>query len=136
MPRMVENMIPDELLQDLKIFEEQGREYEIVDEGNRIYIIFKNYCLPTGLYNKDKTDLMIFTTPQYPNAGFDMFWVDETITLKSGGQPKSAEQFETYLERRWRRFSYHPYNKKPWNPSEDDVIQFMLYVNQRLEKGD
>ena len=133
---MAENMIPDELTQDLDIYIEQGCTYELHEDSGRIFIIFKNYQLPKGIYNKDVTDLMIFTTPHYPNAGFDMFWIDETVSLHNGAHPKSAEQFEVYLGKRWRRFSYHPYNGRPWNPSEDNVCRFMGYVAQRLSKGD
>lgn len=129
-------MIPEELLADLKVLSEQGFAYDLVEDGGRIFIIFKEYPLPPNLYNLDKTDLLIFTTPHYPNAGFDMFWVDEKLRLGNGGIPKSGESVENYLGRSWRRFSYHPYNVKPWNPSDDNVVTFMSYVDQRLKKGD
>ena len=128
-------MIPDELTKDLATMAEMGH-INVVEEGPRVFILFKNYALPDGLYNMEKTDLMIFTTQFYPNAGFDMFWVDEALHLKRGGIPKNADQVESYLGRRWRRFSYHPYNIKPWNPSEDSVIRFLAYVEQRLRRGD
>lgn len=129
-------MIPDELLQDLGILKEQGYTFDIVEESPKICIVFKDYQLPSGIYNIEKVDLLIFTTPYYPNAGFDMFWVDPKLTLKNNGQPKAADTFENHLGKSWRRFSYHPYNNKPWNPSEDSVTSFMSYVQQRLLKGD
>ena len=129
-------MIPDELVQDLQVLKEQGHEYTIVEENTKIYIIFKDYPLPLGLYNMEKTDLLIFTTPHYPNANFDMFWVDQNLLLKNNSVPKSTETMENHAGRTWRRFSYHPYNNKPWNPAEDSVISFMSYVQQRLERGD
>jgi hypothetical protein len=129
-------MIPDELMKDLEILKEQGYIFNIVEESPKIYIEFKEYPLPAGIYNIEKVDLLIFTTPHYPNAGFDMFWVEPKLTLKNNGQPKAAETFENHLGKSWRRFSYHPYNTKPWNPSEDSVVSFMGYVLQRLQKGD
>lgn len=129
-------MMPDELVQDLQVLKEQGHEYTTVEESSKIYIIFKDYPLPAGLYNMEKTDLLVFTTPHYPNANLDMFWVDQGLLLKNGGVPKSAETIEPHAGRTWRRFSYHPYNNKPWNPAEDSVISFMSYVQQRLERGD
>jgi hypothetical protein len=65
-----------------------------------------------------------------------MFWVDPKLTLKNNNQPKAGDTFENHLGKSWRRFSYHPYTAKPWNPSEDSVINFMRYVQQRLQKGD
>ena len=107
-----------------------------MEEGQRVYIIFKDFPLPTDLYSFDKTDLMIFTTQFYPNAGFDMFWVDENLKLKSGNPPRAGEALEVYMGKRWRRFSYHPYTGKPWNPSEDSVISFIGHVKKRLLNGD
>lgn len=129
-------MIPEELVQDLQVLKDQGLEFSIIEESGKIYIEFKDYPLPPGLYTLDKTNLLIFTTPYYPNAGFDMFWVDQSLFLKNNGVPKSAECIEPHLGRNWRRFSYHPYNNRPWNPSEDSVIRFMSYVQQRLRNGD
>jgi hypothetical protein len=133
---MADRMIPDDLTRDLEFFKEAGCTFQVTEEGPRIYIIFKDYPLPPGVYSVEKTDVLIFTTQFYPNAGFDMFWVDDKLTLRNGCAPKNAEQLEGYLGRSWRRFSYHPYSSKPWNPSEDNVASFMAYVRQRLMKGD
>lgn len=126
-------MVPQELTNDLA---EISRTHEIVDEGQRIFIVFKDYPLPYGLYNLEKTDLMIFTTPLYPNAGFDMFWVNVNLTLKTGPIPKNGDAVEDYLGKKWRRFSYHPYQNKPWDPSNDSIVSYLSYVDQRLGKGD
>ena len=129
-------MIPEELTKDLQYLKECGYTYEIVEEGQRIYIIFKGFPLPAGLYSCEKIDLMIFTTQFYPNAGFDMFWVDEGLKLKSGNLPRNGEALETYMGKRWQRFSYHPYSAKPWNPSEDSITSFIGNVQKRLTNGD
>lgn len=130
-------MIAEELIKDLQVLNEIGFVYELVEDGLRIYVVFRNYPLPPLIYNIDKTDLLIFTTAQYPNAGFDMFWTDERLMLKNNGIPKNAESIETYIGKRWRRFSYHPFNNnKHWNPSMDSVISYISYIDQRLNKGD
>lgn len=129
-------MIPEELTKDLELLNKRGYQFEVKEEKNLIYIIFKDFPLPQGLYNIEKTSLLIFTTPHYPNAGFDMFWVDENLKLKNGNIPKQAEAIELHYGMKRRRFSYHPYNAKPWNPSEDNVVTHIEYVNQRLRNGD
>src|SRR3989475_5245285 len=129
-------MIPEELLADLKVLQERGHFCEITEDGPRVVIVFKDYTLPNGIYNLAKTDLLVFTTPHYPNAGFDMFWVNPDLKLQNGGVPKNADSIEGYLGKSWRRFSYHPYNSRPWNPSEDSVVTFIAYVDQRLRRGD
>ena len=129
-------MIPEELVRDLDELKERGYIFETVENSGRIYVIFSGYPLPTGIYNMDKTSLLIFTTPLYPNAGFDMFWVEENCTLKNNTIPKNGDAIENHLGKRWRRFSYHPYNAKAWNPSQDNVVSFMGYVDLRLRRGD
>ncbi len=129
-------MVPEALSVDLNVLKDRGFSYEVVEENPRIFVIFRNYQLPLGIYNREKTDLMIFTTPYYPNAGFDMFWVDDRLLLKNNSIPQGANSVENYLGRNWRRFSYHPYSARPWNPGEDSILTFMQHVEQRLRKGD
>lgn len=129
-------MIPQELVNDLQVLKDQGLEYNLSEDTGKVYVVFVSYPLPAEKYNMEKTPLLIFTTPYYPNAAFDMFWVDQNLLLKNGCVPKSAESIESHLGKNWRRFSYHPYNNKRWNPGEDSVINFMSYVQQRLDRGD
>lgn len=129
-------MIPNDLTNDLHYLKECGYTFDVIEEGQRIFIIFKGFSLPCGLYSVDKTDLLIFTTQFYPNAGFDMFWVDESLKLKNGNVPRNGEQIEVFVGKRWRRFSYHPYNGKPWNPSQDSVVSFVGNIQKRLSNGD
>lgn len=124
-----------ELNHDLEELKDRGLVFEVIEEGVKIYVLFKDFPLPQNVYNIDKTNLIIFTSNQYPNAGFDMFWVDENLTLKNGNTPRQAEVIELHLNRRWRRFSYHPYNTKPWDPSDDNVSTFIEHVMQRLRRG-
>ena len=129
-------MIPEELIPDLVVLSSRGFVYDLVESESKIYIVFKDFPLPLETYNMEKTDLLIFTTPHYPNAGFDMFWTDETLTLKNKKIPKQANVKEKHLGIIRRRFSYHPYKIKSWNPSEDNVLIFVEYVQQRLRNGD
>jgi hypothetical protein len=129
-------LIPDELLADLRVLQERGYSAQPIEDGGKVFVVFAEFRLPSGAYNMETTSLLIYTTPLYPNAGFDMFWVDPELRLKGGAIPKGAEQVENYLNKSWRRFSYHPYNTKPWNPAEDSVMTFVAYIEQRLGKGD
>jgi hypothetical protein len=129
-------MIPQDLINDLEVIKERGRNFETIESDKKIYIFFKDFQLPSDNYSSKTTDLLFFTTPTYPDAGFDMFYTDEKLTLKNGNEPRNATSKVQHLGRTWRQFSYHPYNNKPWNPSEDSVGSFMEYVLQRLRIGD
>ena len=129
-------MIPEDLRRDADTLTKRGFTFEFIEEGQHIYIRFNDFPLPAGVYNMETTDLLIFTTPHYPSAGFDMFWTDQSLTLKDGTVPRQADTMESYLGRSWRRFSYHPNEHTSWNPAEDNVGRYVEYVQQRLRNGD
>jgi hypothetical protein len=129
-------LIPQELTEEVTALQERGFNCKAIEEGQRIYLFFQDFPLPSDLYNMEKTDLLVYTANLYPNCGFDMFWVDNKLTLKNGASPRNGEQMETYLGRTWRRFSYHPYQVKPWNPSQDNLSSYIAYIQQRLGRGD
>ena len=114
----------------------RGFIFEFIEENQHVYMLFSNFPLPSGTYNVEAVDLLIFTTPYYPNAGFDMFWTDQKLILKDGSTPKQAETVEQHLGKNWRRFSYHPHQDHPWNPAVDNVETYVEYVQQRLRNGD
>ena len=129
-------MIPEELRQDVAKFNADTPDIEMHEDAGRVYVQFSRYNLPPMIYNKPATDLLVLTTSRYPRAGFDMFWTDPDLTLANGGIPNAAEVIETHLGKQWRRFSYHPYQNRRWNPSEDSLVSFVSYINQRLARGD
>lgn len=129
-------MIPQDLIDDLKELTELGYVFEVKEDDNKVYIQFENFVIPSDKFNMITTPLLIFTTPQYPKANFDMFWTDEKLILKNGNIPLNSEVIEIHLGKRWRRFSYHPYNNKPWNPASDNVGSFIEHVRGRLRRGD
>lgn len=129
-------MIPQDLTDDLKELKELGYVFEVLEDTNKVYVRFENFAIPSDKFSMSATQLLIFTTPLYPKANFDMFWTDENLILKNGNVPKNGEVIETHLGKRWRRFSYHPYSNKLWNPALDDVGSFIEHVRGRLRRGD
>ena len=129
-------MIPDRLLQDTNMLKARGFNLSLIERDGKVYVEFKDFPLPEGVYSMDTTNLIIFTSPHYPCASFDMFWTLPELVMKDGPVPKQAEVIETHLGREWRRFSYHPYQNVTWNPSDDNVVKYVGYVQQRLQNGD
>jgi len=104
-------------------------EIEVSESSNEICIVFKNYPLPTAVWNVDKTDLLILANSAYPNAKMDMFWVTPGLTLKDGKVPQSGDVIETHCGKNWQRFSWHP---QSWNPVTDNLLTYLEVVNHRL----
>lgn len=108
----------------------QGYNIE-VKEDSEICIIFKDYPVPSNIWNCDKTDLLVVTHPTYPNAKMDMFWVNPPITLKSGAQAQAVSP-ETRCGGSWLRFSWHV---QSWNPAHDNLITYLNVVDDRLKRN-
>ena len=129
-------MIPAKLRNDVDALKKRGFDPSITESDGKIYVIFKNFPLPNGIYNKDMINLLIFTSPYYPSASFDMFWTEPELVLKDGSVPSRADRIQPRLGKNWRRFSYHPYQNHPWSPTDDDLATYVAYIQKRLHKGD
>lgn len=127
-------MIPRELEEEVNRLRSLGYSIEPREEGQRIYLVFSGFALGSA-YSPTSSDLLVFTTVQYPSAGFDMFWVDESVKLADGRIPQAGDSIEAYLGRRWRRFSWHLPPNRPWNPSRDSLSSWIATVEERLRRG-
>lgn len=125
-------MIPVELQAEVDALRELGYNLEVQEAGARLFIIFHNVPLPP-LYRPSTTDVMVYTSTLYPNAGFDMFWTPPEVLLADGRIPQAAEAIEEYEGKKWRRFSWHL--NRPWNPSHDSLRSWLTYCEDRLNKG-
>jgi len=113
------------------IEELRGRDYtiEVTEASNEICLVFKDYPLPVGMWNKDRTDMLIIAQPVYPNSKLDMFWVAPGLTLSDGRIPQGGDVRETHCGREWQRFSWH---LQTWNPARDNLITYLEVVDHRL----
>ncbi len=104
-----------------------GLAVDILEEGgNRIFVIIRQVPLPHGLFNVEKSDMLFLTDKQYPFSALDMFWTEVPVVRANGMVPQGAEQIETYLNRQWRRFSWH--RNGVWNPSTNGMLDHFSFV--------
>ncbi len=125
-------MIPSLLLEEVANLKKVGYHISLKEEGNQVFIIFRDFILPINGYNQANTDLLIWTGTNYPSCAFDMFWVDENLLLSDNKVPKNAEIIQILCKKKWRRFSIHPYSQRRWNPSKDNLEIYLSYINKRL----
>ena len=121
--------LPPQLLQEIDSLRKEGYTIEVQEDGGSIGIIFKDYPLPKGVWNKEKTDLLIIAQITYPNAQLDMFWVTPGLLLANGQTPKSGDVQEIHCVTSWQRFSWHP---QKWNPAHDNITTYLELVTYRL----
>jgi hypothetical protein len=123
-------MLPLDFLADVENLRTDGFSVETAEDGFANAVIAQ-YSLPPG-YSSPTTTLLLRVPMSYRNGRPDMFWTESDLSLSGGRTPHKADQIETYLERRWRRFSWHAQN---WNPAADDLRTYLEFVNEGLRRA-
>lgn len=83
-----------------------GLVAEVFVEGGRLLVWLKGVPLPSG-WALTASDVLYVTDTAYPLSALDMFWTEIGVTLASGALAANTEAIERYLDRDWRRFSWH-----------------------------
>lgn len=105
-----------------------GTTVALVEEGDRIFVLLRQVRLPPGL-RLSVTDILFIADKQYPLSALDMFWTDVEVVWSDGTVPRSAETIETYLGRRWRRFSWH--TNGPSSPARNRLLDHFAFMEAR-----
>lgn len=123
------------LEQHIAELKNQGYIIETVPEGSgdqtRYYVVFKEYKIPRRIWERESIDLLIIVPGLYPNPKLDMFWVFPKLMLPGGKLPEGGNSDESYIDRVWQRFSWHP---QTWNPARDNLKTYLEVVNHRLHQ--
>jgi Prokaryotic E2 family E len=121
-----------QLLGEVEELQSRGLALQLHDQSDGwTFVVIESYPLTANLFNQKSTDLLIKVPPAYPLAGLDMFWSEPSVRLANGALPASTN-LEQPLGRDWLRFSWHP---SGWRPSEDNLINYLSFIDQRLHMG-
>lgn len=125
--------MPTELERHLREFEEATGLTARVHEGSgQIFIVIEKAPLPPGCYRVDRSDLLFVGDVQYPMSSLDMFWAEPEVVRPNGEIPAGGDSIETYLDRQWRRFSWH--RNGLWNPGGNGILDHYEFVQDRFAK--
>ena len=125
--------LPPQLEADIQALRDQGFNVDArrdSSNASRIFIVFERYPLPRG-WNKNETQLLLIADVSYPNSKLDMFWVDTDLVLVGNKAPQAGDAIETYMDKPWRRFSWHV---QKWNPAIDNIKSYLDTVDARLKQ--
>ncbi len=125
------SMLPVQLVEEVETLRKEGFSIDLIEAEGWANMVFQNHLVPHG-YNMGTTELLLKFPISYPNGRPDMFWTNEELKLVDGRIPRSADSIETALEKRWRRFSWHP---QSWNPGTDNLKTYIEFVNDGLGKA-
>ncbi len=111
-----------------------GLTLEILEEpgGNRLFALIRQVPLPLGLFAVALSDMLFMTDKQYPDSALDMFWMEIPVIRANGEVPQGASQLEHYLDRPWRRFSWH--RNGTWNPAGNGLLDHFAFVESAWVK--
>ena len=121
-------LIPAQLSEEVEKIRQEGVTIEVQEAEGWLNVVMHDHPVPAH-YGKRKTALLLKLPMSYPNGKPDMFWADEDLTLKDGRIPQGADQIESALGRRWRRFSWH---LQQWNPGTDNLRTYIEFIADRL----
>src|SRR5258708_21640224 len=124
--------LPPRLEQELDELRSQY-QIEVKEEPDTINLMFAQFALGDG-YSVAHTDLLLRIPRSYADAGPDMFWTTVEVVLAGGQIPQTAESIERYVDRDWRRFSWHRAASSPWNPNTDNLHGYLEFIRRRLRE--
>lgn len=104
---------------------------EVLEQGMQVYVVLHDVKLPTGVFAVETTTVLFSTDKQYPLSAMDMFWTDVEVVRADGSVPQNADTIEQYLDRSWRRFSWH--RNSIWNAGGNPLLDHYAFMETRLE---
>jgi hypothetical protein len=118
---------------DVVYLNERGVAHEIAAESNMTCIVMPEWPLPRG-FDRDVSDLLIRLSPGYPDVPPDMWWFSPAVHRDDGRKLPATDVEETYLGRRWQRWSRH-FNSGQWQSGIDGLESFFALIRQDLERS-
>jgi Prokaryotic E2 family E len=124
-------MALEELRADVAELEEvTGLTVDIVPVGVQVLLVLHEVPLPPSAYRVAATDVLFVTDQQYPMSAMDMFWTEVDVVRPDGAAPQNGDSIETYLDRQWRRFSWH--RNGTWNPNRNGLLDHYELMQARF----
>ncbi|WP_273837158.1 E2/UBC family protein [Halococcus sp. PRR34] len=113
-------------------------------EGQYVWVIVRDYPVPSDTYNKNQTDTLIRVPENYPEQPPDWVYVDEDFRLANGNVPKNGNRYEDNPSARdilegWMSLSWHirSLSGVKWIPYETGLRWYLdTIVRGRLRTGE
>ena len=116
---------------DIAYLTERGVAHKIATESGMTCVVMPQWPLPSGL-DRDAVDLLVRLSAGYPDIPPDMWWFSPPVHLANGEALPATNVVETYLGRRWQRWSRH-FRNGQWQSGVDGLESFLALIRQDLE---
>jgi hypothetical protein len=104
--------------------------HEVTTDQGMLTIVLPGFELPVGM-DRPTSDLLIRLAGGYPDIAPDMWWFDPAVRLASGQSIPATDAIETYLGRRWQRWSRH-FQPGQWQPGRDGLESYLALIRREL----
>lgn len=116
---------------DASFLQERAPDHRVQPEGGALCVLIPGVAMPRGL-NVAAADLLLRLLPGYPDVAPDMWWFDPPVKRGDGGAIPATEVHESYLGRRWQRWSRH-LAPGQWRSGVDSIESYLAIVRRELE---
>lgn len=118
---------------DIEYLNERGIAYEVVAESGMTCIVIRDWALPGG-FDRNASDLLLRLVAGYPDVHPDMWWFSPAVHLIDGSELPATNVVESYLGRRWQRWSRH-FGPAQWQSGVDGLESYLALIRQHLERS-
>src|SRR5689334_1731684 len=117
---------------DVEYLARRNLPYEMAVEAGMTCVVLQTWPLPQGL-SQANADLLIRLQPGYPDLPPDMWWFSPELFLADGRRIQATEVIETYLGRRWQRWSRH-FQPGQWRSGVDGMESYVTLIEREIER--
>ncbi len=118
---------------DATFLAEAGVRHQVSSDGGMTCVLLEQFPLPDG-YDRPHADLLLRLSPGYPDVAPDMWWFDPPVKLANGLSAEATDVTESYLGRRWQRWSRH-FKPGQWRSGIDCLESFLALVRKELTRS-
>jgi len=118
---------------DRKYLLARGFAFDEVTSGSVNGLVFPNFTLPKGLFDRDSSALLIILPSGYPDLPPDMFYLNPWARLASTKQyANRADQAYQFNNLNWQRWSRH---NTEWRRGKDGIWTMLKRVEHALKEA-
>lgn len=112
-----------------ELAERVGVVADVIEKDRQVFVLLKKVPLPPGVFRLAESDVLFITDAQYPLSALDMFWTEVGVVRADGSIPQNADVIQNYLDREWRRFSWH--RNGVWSPARNGLLDHFAFMEAR-----
>ena len=108
-------------------------EHRVEAEDNMTCVVLLDWPLPEG-FDHRTVDVLVRLPSGYPDVRPDMWWFDPPVHTAEGAALPRTNHFESYLGRRWQRWSRH-LAEGQWRSGIDGLESYFALIRTDLQRS-